>query len=207
MEWRAEIEEVFRSSGLVPGVLDSVPPGLVNVNFGTHNCVHMGTALEAETAAYEPSAVSYPVPDGDGDQDNKLYTLLMFDADRSNAVHWLEVNVPGVDVDSGETVAEYNSPVPARGDAPHRYVVVAMGQAGGRLDPAGPALSGLLSPACDYGGGRDTVNVAPADFLRGIRARLGLDPPAAANFFTVAHDEFVDSIVEYCKGVSGGHAS
>ena len=42
----------------------------VNVNFGTHNCVHMGTAIETEIAAYEPSAVSWPAEDG------QLYTLV-----------------------------------------------------------------------------------------------------------------------------------
>lgn len=42
----------------------------VNVNFGTHNCVHMGTAIEAEIAAYEPSAVSWPAEDG------QFYTLV-----------------------------------------------------------------------------------------------------------------------------------
>ncbi len=62
-EWREMIFDSFRSSGLVPSVLSSPPSGLVNVNFGTHNCVHMGTAIEAEVAAYEPSAVSWPTED------------------------------------------------------------------------------------------------------------------------------------------------
>ncbi len=69
-EWRAEIYSVFHASGIVPDVLPHVPLGLVNVNFGTHNCVHMGTVLDSETSAYEPSAVSWPA------DKEKLYTLV-----------------------------------------------------------------------------------------------------------------------------------
>ncbi len=69
-EWRQEILDSFRSSGLVPSVLREAPEGLVNVNFGTHNCVHMGTAIEAEVAAYEPSAVSWPA------RQERKYTLV-----------------------------------------------------------------------------------------------------------------------------------
>ena len=70
-EWQAEISESFASSGLIPSVIPNAPhSGLVNINFGTHNCVHMGTELEAETSAYEPSAVSYPA------EREKQYTLV-----------------------------------------------------------------------------------------------------------------------------------
>ena len=71
-EWQEEIRDSFARSGLIPGLLRVVPlGGLVNINFGTHNCVHMGTELEAEIAAYEPSAISYPVT-----EQGKLFTLV-----------------------------------------------------------------------------------------------------------------------------------
>ena len=50
--------------------LTAAPSGLVNVNYGTHNCVHMGTELKPETAAYEPTEISYPTEEG------KMYALV-----------------------------------------------------------------------------------------------------------------------------------
>ncbi len=138
-EWRQEILESFQQSGLVPAVLTSVPNGLVNVNFGTHDCVHMGTNIEADIAAYEPSKVSWPA------QKDKLYTLVsilykkqyllslhtymkpylfvievMFDVDNNNYVHWLEVNLPDEKFDGGDTIVEYSSPTPPKGQGEHR---------------------------------------------------------------------------------------
>ncbi len=123
-EWRSEIFESFRRSGLVPSVLRAAPGGLVNVNFGTHNCVHMGTAIETEVAAYEPSAVSWPAGDGEEEEEEaREHTLVMFDADGDGGhrVHWLVVNVAGSRIsEGGDTIVEYDSPTPGAGEGPHR---------------------------------------------------------------------------------------
>ena len=59
-------------------------------------------------------------------KDSKLHTLVMLDVDSRSTtggapyVHWLEVNIPGARFEEGETIAEYNSPAPPRGEGKHR---------------------------------------------------------------------------------------
>jgi len=204
-EWRQEIESTFRSSGLIPSTLSKPPSrGIVNLNFGTHNCVHMGTRLEAEISAYEPSAVSFPTGEGDdglndGGRERKLHTLVMFDADANDYMHWLVVNVPGVDIDRGQTIAEYASPTPPRRTGPHRYVIAAMEQS---QSLSASSLVDLRSTSCQASG-RDQSQKG-GRLLPTLQRRLGLGEPLAANYFVVQHDPFVDSIVDYCEGRQSG---
>ena len=55
--------------------------GLVNINFGTHTCVHMGTELLSSESAYAPTALSYPI---DSVDTNTLHTLVMVDLDHES---------------------------------------------------------------------------------------------------------------------------
>lgn len=50
----------------------------------------------------------------------------MVDLDNSLHIHWMVVNVPGADVDKGDTIAEYNSPTPAKGTGAHRWETTAV---------------------------------------------------------------------------------
>ena len=52
--------------------------GLVNINFGTHTCVHMGTVLRSSESAYPPTAISYPLESA---ETNQLHTIIMVDLD------------------------------------------------------------------------------------------------------------------------------
>ena len=54
--------------------------GLVNINFGTHTCVHMGTELKSSESAYAPTAISYPIEE----EFAKLHTVLMVDLDHES---------------------------------------------------------------------------------------------------------------------------
>ena len=106
----------------------------------------MGTAIEAEITAYEPSAVSWPAEvgqlytlvsfqfalfyclaaTGPGGQlepfSHRLHSLsncskLMIAVEKDLRVHWMIVNIVGKDLDnSGATVAEYNAPTPPKVD-------------------------------------------------------------------------------------------
>ena len=55
--------------------------GLVNLNFGTHTCVHMGTELKSSESAYAPTALSYPI---DEVETAKLHTVIMVDLDHES---------------------------------------------------------------------------------------------------------------------------
>ena len=55
--------------------------GLVNLNFGTHTCVHMGTELKSSESAYAPTALSFPI---ESVESNKLHAIIMVDLDRES---------------------------------------------------------------------------------------------------------------------------
>ncbi len=61
------------------------------------------------------------------------------------------------------------------------------------LDPAG--LSDLASRSCSQQNRRSLGGHLPS----ALRQRLRLSEPVAANYLTVEHDPFVDSILEYCQ--------
>ena len=59
--------------------------------------------LTPEETSVKPS-VSY-----NSDNDNSLYTLIMHDPDSiyGNRIHWLIVNIPGNNLQNGQTILEY----------------------------------------------------------------------------------------------------
>ncbi len=115
---------------------------------------------------------------------------VMMDVDNGNHLHWMVVNIPGEKFSEGDTIAEYNSPTPGKGEGPHRYVFLAMEQGRGQVEPS--VLSERVSRSCSPAN-RSGLNV------RALQSRLGLSEPVAANYLTVEHEDFVDSIKEYCK--------
>lgn len=64
------------------------------------------------------------------------YTLLMIDPDvpsrnaplMRNFVHWMVVNIPGLDISKGSTRAEYVMPQPPPGTGFHRYIFFVFNQ-------------------------------------------------------------------------------
>ena len=48
-EWAQEIQEGFSGSGIVPEILSHYPPGLININYNLHSCIHMGNWLPGQS--------------------------------------------------------------------------------------------------------------------------------------------------------------
>jgi phosphatidylethanolamine-binding protein (PEBP) family uncharacterized protein len=191
-EWEEAMEEVFSSSGILKsegGILTRVPRGLVNINFDTHACVHMGTDLRSVTCSEKPTSVSYPI-DLDNEQE---FSLVMLDLDHeaSPYLHWMVTNIPGTKVDLGETITHYQSPIPNRGSGTHRYVILVMEQTKGKVHiPREESYASTTS--CDNKG-RAKFNLST------FKAKFGLaDAEVAANYFKVAHDDSVNDIQGSC---------
>lgn len=185
-EWEEEIREGFRASGLIPGIIKTLPSALANVNFGTHNCVHLGTAIDAEESAYEPTSIGY------GAKKDRLHAVVMIDVDNEHRLHWMVVDIPGSKIKSGRTVAEYQPPMPLQGSGVHRYVIAVLEQSA-KLDPQ--LIERYVTEACSQKG--------RAGFdLEEFQVKNHLSEPVAANYFRVEHSSFVDSIVEYCSSKS-----
>lgn len=214
VEWEAEMQEDFESSGLLStrgkrGIMAKVPKGLVNLNFGTHTCVHMGTELKSSESAYAPTALSFPI---ESVESNKLHAIIMVDLDRESTkdqnnievtdedlissnlyLHWMVINVPGAKVDQGQTVTSYKGPAPKPGSGVHRYVILAYEQKSDtpmRIDHSGATFR--TSFPCQESG---RSNFDLSNFL----SRYNMtEHPVAANYFQVQYDEFVDNINESC---------
>jgi len=177
-EWREEIRRGLEPSGLVPGYLPNYPAGLVNINFGVHACVHLGTTLLPQTTAAPPSRLSYPTEHG------RLYTVVLVDVEDSLLL-WMVINIPGSATRDCQVVAEYSPPTPAPGPA-HRYLALALLQEG-VVNRSG--MEPYSSRSCQ--GGRGGFN------LRSLLEERGMEV-VAANYFLVEHGPYVEAIHAYC---------
>lgn len=194
-EWEAELEELFVGSGLLDSkggaLLKQVPKGLVNLNYGIHTCVHMGTELEAEESAYPPTALSYPSSTNSNRTDEKvLHTVVMVDLERSNFLHWMVTNVPGARIDMGHVVTAYKGPNPQQGTGTHRYAVIAMEQKKPLF--SSDYLQQFQAKTSCHLEGRNSFD------LETFKANQQLNEPVAANYFRVQYDPFVDNINGHC---------
>jgi len=180
-EWEEEIKEGFVNSGLVPGVLPSYPPGLVNINYGVHGCVHLGTHMQAVTTSTPPSRVSFPT------EHSRIYSLILLDV-ASMSILWLVVNIPRSDIPGGQTIAEYQPPAPVQGTH-SQYLMIAMLQS--RVINK-TSLHRYQARLCQYSPRR-------LFSLGYFMAQNGIEVIVAANYFTVEHDNYVDSINQYCN--------
>lgn len=59
-----------------------------------------------------------------------LYTLILHDPDApaGNHLHWVTINIPGNNIDSGNKLLEYSGPVPPKGSGIHRYIFLLLQQ-------------------------------------------------------------------------------
>jgi len=179
-EWADEIKEAFSSAGLVPGILPDFPKGLVNINYGPHACVHMGSFLKASTTAFMPSRVSYP---SDPEQ---LYTLVFMDI-TDNMLLWMVINIPGTSIINGQEVTQYQPPTP---HSTNMFLSAALLQS----SVINRRYSNIV---------KRSARLCEMDPRKGVHVKdlmeeLGLETVVASNFFTVEYESYVNSIDHYC---------
>ncbi|KAJ0172957.1 hypothetical protein K1T71_011133 [Dendrolimus kikuchii] len=113
----------FVENGVVPDVLETPPVALLEVIFPSGALVQAGDEILLDQVVQQPQLHWDANP-------GRFYTILFIDPDvssRENAeyrsyLHWLVVNVPGNDINSGDTLAYYINPKPRPGTGLHRYV-------------------------------------------------------------------------------------
>jgi large subunit ribosomal protein L35 len=66
----------------------------------------------------------------------KLYTVIMHDPDApaGNHLHWVIINIPGNNTNSGNTLLDYKGPAPPKGSGTHRYIFILLEQ-GEKIEP------------------------------------------------------------------------
>ncbi|KAL5285390.1 PEBP1.2 family protein [Megaselia abdita] len=169
--------------GVVPELVDSVPPKEIKVSYPQGLEVLMGNVLTPMQVIPIPS-VNYEAEEG------SLYTLLMTDPDAPSkqnkmwgeARHWLVVNIPGNDVSKGQTVIEYVGSGPPKDTGLHRYIFFVFKQ----------KETIKTDVFIDKDNLEDRLRTKTRDLIK----EYNLEEPVAGNFFEAEHD------VEYAKLMS-----
>lgn len=166
--------------GVVPELIDSVPPQEIKVIYDEGREVLMGNELTPVQVKDVPT-LTYKADEG------SLYTLLMTDPDAPSkenkmwgeARHWLVVNIPGNDISKGQTVIEYVGSGPPKDTGLHRYIFFIFRQR--------KTISTNVFIAKDNL--EDRLRTKTRDLIK----EYNLEEPVAGNFFEAQHD------VEYAK--------
>lgn len=167
-----EIHEEFKQSGLYPEFLPELPRGLVNINFGFHGCVHMGSYLYPDQTTKQPSRLTFP------SNSTHYYTLVLVDVESKN-LHWMVVNIPGGKVNQGNVIAEFQPPSSQFSAGTHHYAAVALVQSDAILY----GLDQYSAGYCDFTK-RGSFN------LKSLMASFNLNI-VAGNYFKMEHDHKV----------------
>lgn len=149
----------------------------------------MGDELKPTQVKSAPIKLSWPT-----DEDT-FYTLILTDPDapsRPNPTfrewhHWLVVNIPGTNVQQGQTLSEYVGSGPPKKSGLHRYVYLIFKQPS-KLQFDEPILNNRSAE------GREKFSTQK------FAAKYGLGNPIAGNFFQAQWDEYVPILYEQLGG-------
>lgn len=117
----------------------------------------------------------------------KYYTLVMYDPDApsqanpslADVKHWLVVNIPGKDVNSGEVIAEYLGSGPPKETGLHRYIFLVFEQ---------PDKISFEEPKS----GQKSLQHRRNWSMRQFRKKYNLGQVIAGNFFKAQWEPYVD---------------
>ncbi|KAG6455340.1 hypothetical protein O3G_MSEX009157 [Manduca sexta] len=131
LSYPSDVASAFRCSKLVPNITPCAPTRELQVSYPQGNFVYLGKMLTPAETVKAPGIEFIA-------NSSKYYTLIMVDPDipipsnttRSEFRHWIIGNIPGDDIYSAETLADYISPVPVPGSGAHRYTFLVYEQKG-----------------------------------------------------------------------------
>jgi phosphatidylethanolamine-binding protein (PEBP) family uncharacterized protein len=127
----AQIYRIFAANEIVPDLVDEAPDCWAKITYRSGKSVEGGNKLAPIQVKSLP-LVDFKAKEG------HYYTLIMTDPDapsRDNPkhkefVHWIVGNIPGHDIEKGETIVEYVGSGPPKGTGLHRYVFLIFEQHG-----------------------------------------------------------------------------
>ncbi|XP_055356055.1 protein D2-like [Paramacrobiotus metropolitanus] len=169
----------FEESGLVPDILDSPPGEALKVSYPSGVAPEFGNELTPRQVKDQPT-VTWNAKDGE------LYTLHMSDPDAPNRQnpevgpinHWLVVNIPGGNIQAGQTITEYRGSRPRQNSGLHRYAFMVFRQTGS-ITVDNPDLA-------------ENRRKFP---IRDFAKQHNLGQPIAGNFYVAQFDDYVASVI------------
>uniref|UniRef100_A0A1A9ZJB8 Odorant-binding protein A5 n=1 Tax=Glossina pallidipes TaxID=7398 RepID=A0A1A9ZJB8_GLOPL len=174
-----DVEKLFREYKIIPDVLDTAPKDLLKVEYPGNLLVGMGKEFTPTQTKDEPHLVWVADP-------NEFYTIYMGNPDApftndpywSEWLHWLVVNVPGLEVNKGEIICPYMGPLAPKASGIMRYAFLVYKQ---------PKKLRFIEPH---------VNNTSADphkmfHIKEFGEKYQLGEPIAGNVYRSQWDEFV----------------
>ena len=94
----------------------------MNVLYNNKEIIN-GQFISPQSAQTKPIIEDQAPPD-------TLYTLIMHDPDApsGNHLHWIIINIPGNNINEGNTLLEYMGPAPPKGSGTHKYIFLLIEQ-------------------------------------------------------------------------------
>ncbi|XP_023025387.1 protein D3 isoform X1 [Leptinotarsa decemlineata] len=125
------VHDKMEAHEVVPDVIDVAPDQKIEVTYPSGVSVDFGNELTPTQVKDEPT-VKWNA------EENTYYTVTMVDPDAPSrkepkireVLHWLVVNVPGMDITKGDVIAEYRGSGPPLGTGVHRYIFLIYKQNG-----------------------------------------------------------------------------
>uniref|UniRef100_A0A0K0EER4 Phosphatidylethanolamine-binding protein n=1 Tax=Strongyloides stercoralis TaxID=6248 RepID=A0A0K0EER4_STRER len=175
------IEEAFLKNQISPGICD-VPKDVLKVKYEPYT-VELGNELTPTQVKNKPTVIY------DGDP-STYYTLVMTDPDapsrkepiNGEIKHWLIMNIPGVNINDGEVIADYIGSGAPKGTGFHRYILLLYKQ-NNKID-----TSKEIKVSNSSRNGR--VKWSVKEFSK----KYNLEGPIYGNFFQAQYDDYVPEL-------------
>ncbi|XP_069686875.1 protein D3-like [Periplaneta americana] len=172
-----DVAAAMKECGIVPDVIDIAPKEFIQIRYG-HLSVNLGNEL-TPTQVKDIPKVDWEAEDGE------YYLLCMTDPDapsRENPVraqmrHWLVGNIPGDNIDEGETLTEYIGSAPGNGTGLHRYVFLVYRQ------------PGIVHYNEIFTSNR-SIFTRPNFSINDFSKKYNLGHPYAGNFYLAQYDDY-----------------
>nr|AAC46472.1 A5 [Drosophila melanogaster] len=184
------VRRIMKEMEVIPEILDEPPRELLRIKYDN-------TIDIEEGKTYTPTELKFqPRLDWNADPES-FYTVLMICPDAPNRenpmyrsrLHWLVVNVPGLDIMKGQPISEYFGPLPPKDSGIQRYLILVYQQSD-KLDFDEKKME--LSNADGH---------SNFDVMK-FTQKYEMGSPVAGNIFQSRWDEYVPELMKTLYGVS-----
>ncbi|KAI1697317.1 phosphatidylethanolamine-binding protein domain-containing protein [Ditylenchus destructor] len=167
-----ELEDKLDSYGIGTDIIGEIPTTALNMTLDDN---YVGEIVSPNKAKDKPFLVTWNLEEGEDEDGNDLYALVMIDPDAPmpQYLHWLVVNISKYLAKDGNVLASYEGPAPPNDKKPyHRYIFLLYRQSKKIND-------------IDQLKVEDRTGFNVLDFAQ----ENGLGSPIAANFFVAKPEE------------------
>ncbi|XP_017075477.2 putative odorant-binding protein A5 [Drosophila eugracilis] len=185
-----DVRRIMKEMEVIPEILQEPPRELLRIKFDNTFDIEEGKS-------YTPTELKFqPRLDWNADPES-FYTIVMICPDAPNRenpmyrswLHWLVVNVPGLDIAKGQPISEYFGPLPPKDSGVQRYLILVYQQSD-KLDFDEKKIE--LSNADGH---------SNFDVMKFVQ-KYEMGNPVAGNIFQSRWDEFVPELMKTLYGVN-----